>query len=136
MESAVNKVGVNLNTASKQLLTYVSGLGPVLAQNIINYRKENGAFKNRKELTKVPRLGAKAFEQSAGFLRIPESEQALDNTAVHPESYHIVEKISKELNKSIDELIKEPNLLKTIDVNKYLTKEFGLRIRKARTRPS
>lgn len=126
VESAVNKVGVNLNTASKQLLTYVSGLGPVLAQNIVDYRKENGAFKNRKELTKVPRLGAKAFEQAAGFLRIPDSTHALDNTAVHPESYHIVEKISKELNKSIEELIEEPNLLKTVNIDKYLTEEFGL----------
>ncbi|MDR2009470.1 MAG: RNA-binding transcriptional accessory protein [Bacteroidales bacterium] len=126
VESAVNSVGVNLNTASKHLLTYVSGLGPVLAQNIVDYRKENGAFKLRKELTKVPRLGAKAFEQCAGFLRIQDAKNPLDNTAVHPESYHIVEKIAKDLKKTVTELIAEPKVLKEIDLNKYVTEEIGL----------
>ena len=119
VESAVNSVGVNLNTASKHLLTYVSGLGPVLAQNIVDYRTENTIFKSRKELHKVPRLGAKAYEQCAGFLRIPESENPLDNTAVHPESYSVVEKIVKDLGKTIPEIIAEPKVLKEIDLSKY-----------------
>ncbi|HNQ68763.1 MAG TPA: Tex family protein [Bacteroidales bacterium] len=126
VESAVNSVGVNLNTASKHLLTYVSGLGPVLAQNIVDFRKENGAFKQRKELTKVPRLGDKAFEQCAGFLRIPDAPNPLDNTAVHPESYFIVEKMAKDMKKSISDLIAEPGLLKNIDLSKYITKDIGL----------
>jgi uncharacterized protein len=126
VESAVNSVGVNLNTASKHLLTYVSGLGPVLAQNIVDYRKENGAFKQRKELIKVPRLGDKAFEQCAGFLRIPDATNPLDNTAVHPESYFIVEKMAKDMKKSISDLIAEPSLLKNIDLSKYITKDIGL----------
>ncbi len=126
VESTVNSVGVNLNTASKQLLTYVSGLGAALAQNIVDYRKEYGAFKNRKELNKVPRLGEKAFEQSAGFLRIPESSNVLDNTAVHPESYGIVEKIAKDLNKTIVDIINDADILENIEFEKYLTKDFGL----------
>ena len=97
VENCVNLVGVNLNTASSHLLTYISGLGPQLAQNIVNYRAENGAFNSRKELMKVPRMGAKAFEQCAGFLRIPGAKNPLDNTAVHPESYHIVEQMAKDL---------------------------------------
>ncbi|MDD3860417.1 MAG: Tex family protein [Bacteroidales bacterium] len=126
VESAVNSVGVNLNTASKHLLTYVSGLGPVLAQNIVDYRKENGAFASRKELLKVTRLGEKAFEQCAGFLRIPEAENPLDNTAVHPESYHIVAKMAKDMKKSIAELIAEPSLLKEIDLSRYISGDIGL----------
>lgn len=106
VESCVNLVGVNVNTASKHLLTYVSGLGPTLAQNIVNYRAENGAFHSRKELLKVPRMGAKAFEQCAGFLRIPHADNPLDNSAVHPESYAIVEKMAKDLKCSVADLIK------------------------------
>ena len=102
VENCVNLVGVNLNTASSHLLTYISGLGPQLAQNIVNFRAENGAFSSRKELMKVPRMGAKAFEQCAGFLRIPEAKNPLDNTAVHPESYHIVEQMAKDLKCSVD----------------------------------
>ncbi len=126
VESAVNSVGVNLNTASKHLLTYVSGLGPVLAQNIVDYRKQNGEFKSRKELLKVPKLGPKAFEQAAGFLRIPNAKNPLDNTAVHPESYNIVEKISSDLKLSIPELIDDKTKIKNIDINKYVSNEFGL----------
>jgi len=126
VESAVNSVGVNLNTASKHLLTYVSGLGPVLAQNIVDYRKEKGAFNQRKELIKVPRLGDKAFEQCAGFLRILDATNPLDNTAVHPESYFVVEKMAKDMKKSIPDLIAEPSLLKNIDLSRYITKDIGL----------
>jgi uncharacterized protein len=126
VESAVNSVGVNLNTASKHLLTYVSGLGPVLAQNIIDYRKENGAFPDRKDLMKVPRLGAKAFEQCAGFLRIPEAKNPLDNTAVHPEAYVVVAKIAKDLKKNLNELVAEPTVLKDLDLSKYVSGELGL----------
>ncbi|MDD3739797.1 MAG: Tex family protein [Bacteroidales bacterium] len=126
VESAVNSVGVNLNTSSKHLLTYVSGLGPVLAQNIVDYRKENGAFASRKELLKVTRLGEKAFEQCAGFLRITDAENPLDNTAVHPESYHIVAKMAKDMKKSIAELIAEPSLLKEIDLSRYISGDIGL----------
>lgn len=106
VESCVNLVGVNLNTASRHLLTYISGLGPALAQNIVDYRTENGPFSSRKELLKVPRMGAKAFEQCAGFLRIPQAKNPLDNSAVHPESYPIVEQIAKDLSCTVDELIK------------------------------
>ena len=126
VESCVNLVGVNLNTASKHLLTYVSGLGPQLAQNIVDYRKENGNFKNRNELKKVPRLGAKAFEQSAGFLRIKDGTNPLDNTAVHPESYGIVEKMAKDLGCNISELIEKKELRDKIDLNKYVTEKTGL----------
>ncbi|MDD2635574.1 MAG: Tex family protein [Bacteroidales bacterium] len=126
VESAVNSVGVNLNTAGKHLLNYVSGLGPVLAKNIVDYRSENGAFKNRKQLMKVPRLGAKAFEQCAGFLRIDGGENPLDNTAVHPESYHIVQKMAKDLGKKIDELVQDTEILKEIKLPKYITSEIDL----------
>lgn len=126
VESAVNSVGVNLNTASKHLLTYISGLGPVLAQNIVEYRRDNGAFPDRKELMKVPRLGAKAYEQCAGFLRIQDSNNPLDNTAVHPESYHVVAKIAKDLKKNVKELVAEPALLKDIELTKYVSGELGL----------
>ena len=110
VENCVNLVGVNLNTASSHLLTYISGLGPQLALNITNYRAENGAFASRKELMKVPRMGAKAFEQCAGFLRIPNAKNPLDNTAVHPESYHIVEKMAKDLGCTVAELIANKEL--------------------------
>ena len=126
VESAVNSVGVNLNTAGKHLLNYVSGLGPVLAKNIVDYRSENGAFKNRKQLMKVPRLGAKAFEQCAGFLRIDGGENPLDNTAVHPESYHIVQKMAKDIGKKIEELVQETEILKEINLSKYITSEIDL----------
>jgi uncharacterized protein len=122
----VNKVGVELNTASKQLLTYVSGLGESLAQNIINYRNEKGAFKSRSELKKVPRLGDKAFEQCAGFLRIREAEHPLDSSAVHPEAYPIVEQMAKDLNCSIKDLMQKVELREQIDLKKYVSEKFGL----------
>lgn len=126
VESCVNLVGVNVNTASKHLLTYVSGLGPTLAQNIVDYRTENGAFHSRKELLKVPRMGAKAFEQCAGFLRIPQADNPLDNSAVHPESYAIVEKMSKDLKCSVADLIKNKELRSQIDIKNYVTDTVGL----------
>lgn len=126
VENAVNKVGVNVNTASKHLLTYISGLGPQLAQNIVNYRAENGAFGSRKELLKVPKMGAKTFEQCAGFLRIPDGKQPLDNSAVHPESYKIVEKMAKDINSEVDKLINNKELIKTIDLSKYITNSVGI----------
>lgn len=125
VESCVNLVGVNLNTASKHLLTYVSGLGDTLAQNIIDYRSENGPFRSRSELKKVPRLGPKAFEQSAGFLRIPDSTNPLDNSAVHPESYTIVEKMAKDLNTSVKELINNKPLIDSIEIDRYKTDSIG-----------
>lgn len=126
VESCVNLVGVNVNTASKHLLTYVSGLGPTLAQNIVDYRTENGAFHSRKELLKVPRMGAKAFEQCAGFLRIPQADNPLDNSAVHPESYAIVEKMAKDLKCSVVDLIKNKELRSQIDIKNYVTDTVGL----------
>ena len=126
VESCVNLVGVNLNTASRHLLTYVSGLGPTLAQNIVNYRTENGPFASRKELMKVPRMGAKAFEQCAGFLRIPGAKNPLDNSAVHPESYAVVERIAKDMKCSVEELIKNKELRSKIDIKKYVTPSVGL----------
>ena len=126
VESCVNLVGVNLNTASKHLLTYVSGLGPTLAQNIVDYRTENGPFASRKELMKVPRMGAKAFEQSAGFLRIPGAKNPLDNSAVHPESYAVVERIAKDMKCSVEELLKNKELRSKIDIKKYVTPTVGL----------
>ena len=124
--SCVNRVGVNVNTASTHLLTYISGLGPQLAQNIVDYRTENGPFSSRKELMKVPRMGAKAFEQSAGFLRVPGSKQPLDNSAVHPESYAIVEKMAKDLDCSVQELMKSQDLRAKIDINRYVTPQVGI----------
>ncbi|MBR4689976.1 MAG: RNA-binding transcriptional accessory protein [Bacteroidales bacterium] len=124
--NSVNLVGVNLNTASKHLLTYVSGLGPQLAQNIVDYRAENGAFSSRKELQKVPRLGAKAYEQCAGFLRIPDAKNPLDNTAVHPESYPIVEKMAKDLRCTISDLISNKELCKQLNLSAYTTSTIGL----------
>jgi len=126
VENAVNRVGVNLNTASKHLLTYISGLGPQLAQNIVDYRTENGAFKNRKQLMKVPKMGAKSFEQSAGFLRIADGENLLDNSAVHPESYGIVEAMANDLKVDVKELIQNKELKKNIDLQKYITANVGL----------
>ena len=126
VESCVNLVGVNLNTASKHLLTYVSGLGPSLAQNIVNFRAENGAFKTRNQLKKVPRLGEKAFEQCAGFLRIRESNNPLDNSAVHPESYPIVESMAKDLGVKIADLIQNKALRQQIKLDKYVTPKVGL----------
>ena len=124
--SCVNRVGVNVNTASKHLLTYISGLGAQLAQNIVDYRTENGPFKSRRELMKVPRMGAKAFEQSAGFLRVPGSDQPLDNSAVHPESYAIVERMAKDLNCTVSELMKSADLRAKVDVNRYVGGNIGL----------
>lgn len=126
VENCVNLVGVNLNTASSHLLTYISGLGTQLAQNIVNYRAENGAFGSRKELMKVPRMGAKAFEQCAGFLRIPDAKNPLDRTAVHPESYHIVERMAKDLRCTVDELIADKTLRGKIRVADYVTATVGL----------
>lgn len=126
VESCVNSVGVNLNTASKHLLTYVSGLGPTLAQNIVAFRTENGPFRCRQDLLKVPRMGAKAFEQSAGFLRIPDGVTALDNTAVHPESYGIVERMAADLGCSINDLIAQKELRKQIVAERYCSDTVGL----------
>ena len=119
--SCVNQVGVNLNTASRHLLTYVSGLGPALAQNIIDYRREHGAFTSRTQLKKVKRLGDTAFQQCAGFLRIPNAKNPLDNSAVHPESYHIVEQMAKDQGCTIKDLIGNKGLLSKIDIQRYLT---------------
>lgn len=126
VESSVNLVGVNLNTASKHLLTYVSGLGPRLAKNIIDYRKENGPFQSREELTRVPRLGNKAFEQCAGFLRIQNAKNPLDNSAVHPESYYIVEQMAEDLGNSISELLNNEELRNKIEIKNYLADQVGL----------
>lgn len=126
VENCVNMVGVNVNTASSYLLTYISGLGPQLAQNVIKYRTENGAFKSRKELMKVPRMGAKAFEQCAGFLRISNAKNPLDGTAVHPESYHIVEQMAKDLGCKVEELIAEKDLRAKIKIENYVTGTVGM----------
>ncbi len=126
VELSVNSVGVNLNTASKHLLTYISGLGPQLAENITVYRKENGPFVSRNELKKVPRMGPVAFEQSAGFLRIPDAKNPLDNSAVHPESYKIVEKIAKDLKCGISDLVRNETLVNQVDWQKYVTEKTGL----------
>lgn len=124
--SCVNAVGVEVNTASKQLLSYVSGLGPALAKNIIEYRNEHGPFKSRQALKNVPRMGDKVFEQSAGFLRIKDADNPLDNSAVHPESYNIVEQMAKDINASVDKLIADSNLRKSIHIEKYKTETVGL----------
>ena len=126
VESCVNLVGVNLNTASQHLLTYVSGLGPVLAQNIVDYRRDNGAFTSRAQLKKVPRLGPAAYQQCAGFLRIPDAKNPLDNSAVHPESYHIVEQMAKDQNCSISDLINNKGTREHIDIKQYVTADVGL----------
>ncbi len=126
VELSVNSVGVNLNTASKHLLTYISGLGPQLAENITNFRKENGAFQSRETLKNVPRMGQKAFEQAAGFLRIPEAKNPLDNSGVHPESYKIVKQIAKDLKCELPDLIRNEELVSKIDFQKYVNTEIGL----------
>lgn len=126
VESCVNSVGVNLNTASKHLLRYVSGLGPALAQNIVDFRAKNGNFKSRQQLLKVPRLGAKAFEQAAGFLRIENGTNPLDNSAVHPERYALVEKMAKDVNAGVKDLLQKPELRKQLTPSKYVTDSVGL----------
>ena len=126
VESCVNLVGVELNTASKHLLAYVSGLGPTLAQNIVDYRAENGIFKSRAALKKVPRLGDKAYEQAAGFLRIHGAENPLDNSAVHPESYDLVKQMASDLNTTISQLIANESLRNQIEPRKYVSEKFGL----------
>lgn len=126
VESCVNKVGVDLNTASKHLLTYISGLGPQLAQNIVDYRASNGAFKSRKQLMEVPKMGAKSFEQSAGFLRIRDAENPLDNSAVHPESYGVVEKMAKKIGVTVKELIANKELKKELNLQEFVTDKIGI----------
>ncbi len=126
VQSVVNNVGVNVNTASSQILSYISGLGPQLARNIVDYRRETGPFPSRKALLNVPRMGARAFEQSAGFLRVPGSENPLDDSAVHPESYPIAEKMAADLNCSLPELIGQEKMIEKIDLQKYVTEETGL----------
>ena len=126
VESCVNNVGVNLNTASQHLLMYVSGLGPVLAKNIVDYRKDNGAFTSRAQLKKVPRLGPSAFQQCAGFLRIPGAKNPLDNSAVHPESYAIVEQMAKDQSCSVSDLISHKDKLEAIDIKRYVTDDIGI----------
>ena len=126
VESCVNNVGVNLNTASQHLLMYVSGLGPTLAKNIVDYRKENGAFTARAQLKKVPRLGPAAFQQCAGFLRIPGAKNPLDNSAVHPESYDIVEQMAKDQNCTVSDLINNKEKREAIDIKRYVTAEVGI----------
>jgi uncharacterized protein len=126
VENCVNRVGVNLNTASSHLLTYVSGLGPSIAQNIVDFRAKNGPFRSRSNLLKVPRLGEKAFQQAAGFLRIPDAENPLDNSAVHPESYHIVEQMAIDLDCKISDLIKNKELRAKIEPDRYVSSTAGL----------
>ena len=126
VESCVNMVGVNINTASQHLLTYVSGLGPVLAKNIVDYRRENGPFSSRSQLKKVPRLGPAAYQQCAGFLRIPEARNPLDNSAVHPESYPVVELMAKDHQCTVADLIKNKAIRESIDISRYVNEETGL----------
>ena len=126
VESCVNNVGVNLNTASQHLLMYVSGLGPTLAKNIVDYRRENGAFTSRAQLKKVPRLGPAAFQQCAGFLRIPDAKNPLDNSAVHPESYAIVEQMAKDQGCTVLDLINNKEKREAIDIQRYVTAEVGI----------
>jgi uncharacterized protein len=126
VESCVNYVGVNLNTASPSLLSYVAGIGPTLAKNIVRHREQKGIFKDRTALFEVMGFGPKAFEQAAGFLRIPEAANPLDNTAVHPEAYKVVERIAEDLKKSLNELIGQRDALNTLDLKKYVTEEIGV----------
>lgn len=126
VESCVNMVGVNLNTASKHLLSYVSGVGQQLAQHVVTWRRENGAFTSRRQLRSVPRLGAKAFEQCAGFLRISNAQNPLDNSAVHPENYHVVEQMAKDLSCSVDDLLRREDLRRQLVLQKYVSEKVGL----------
>jgi uncharacterized protein len=126
VESCVNYVGVDLNTASKELLSYVSGISPNIAKNIVEWRNSTGAFSSRKELMKVPKFGPKAFELSAGFLRIRNGKNPLDNTGVHPESYYIVENIAKDFEKTVQDLTKTPEVLEKIILNKYIDEKVGI----------
>lgn len=126
VESCVNSVGVNVNTASKELLTYISGLGPTIAQNIVDYRVEHGAFHSRKELLQVPKLGPKTFTQASGFLRVPESENPLDNSAVHPERYQLVEQMARDCQCNVAELIKNKEKREAIDLSRYVSQEVGM----------
>ena len=126
VELCVNSVGVNINTASVPLLSYVSGIGPKLAENIVNYREENGAYASRSEIKKVPRLGAKAFEQAAGFLRVRNAKNPLDDSSVHPESYSVVSKMAKDEKVKVSELIGNKTLLQKIDLSKYADDKIGL----------
>lgn len=126
VESCVNRVGVNINTASKHILTYISGLGPALAENIVAYRAANGDFKNRKELLRVPRLGAKAYEQAAGFLRIVGGQNPLDNSAVHPESYHIAERMAADAGVTVDRLLADKELRRGIKPERYVDGQVGI----------
>jgi len=125
VESCVNYVGVDLNTASKELLTFVSGMTPAVAKNVVNYRNEKGAFKNRRELLKVPKLGPKAFEQAAGFLRIRGGSNPLDNTAVHPESYSVVEAIARDLDVPLEGITQVSEKLRSVNLKKYVTDTVG-----------
>jgi uncharacterized protein len=126
VENCVNAVGVDLNTASMHLLTYISGLGPQLAKNIVEYRRDQGVFTSREDLKKVPRMGPKAFEQSAGFLRIRDGKNPLDNSAVHPESYYIVEKMADALNHPVADLLQDETLRKSIDIEKFTDEKVGI----------
>ena len=126
VESCVNTIGVNVNTASESLLSYVSGIGPKLAENIVNYRNENGSFTSRTAIKKVPRLGGKAYEQAAGFLRIKKGKNPLDDSAVHPESYGLVDKIAKDNKKKVSEFIGNSELIKQINLKNYITETIGL----------
>ena len=126
VESVVNHVGVDVNTASKHILTYISGLGPALAQNIVNYRSEHGAFPNRQALLRVPKMGAKTYEQAAGFLRVTHSDNPLDNSAVHPERYAIVERMAKDLHCSVSDLMQRADLRAQIDLRRYVSDEVGM----------
>ena len=126
VESCVNMVGVNINTASESLLSYVSGIGPKLATNIVNYRNENGSFSSRNEIKKVPRIGGKAFEQAAGFLRVKNAKNPLDDSGVHPESYFLVDKIAKDLKTNVKDIIGNKEILKQINVNNYASETIGL----------
>jgi uncharacterized protein len=123
--SCVNKVGVNLNTASKHLLSYVSGVGPAIAKNIVDYRAQNGPFRSKTDLLNVKRLGSKVFEQSAGFLRIPDGDNPLDNTAVHPERYGLVEKMARDLNKNVTDLIVDGESRSKINISRYVSEDVG-----------
>lgn len=126
VESCVNSVGININTASRHLLTYISGLGPTLAENIVNYRKENGAFNNRTELLNVPRMGQKAYEQAAGFLRISSGNDPLDNTGIHPEAYALVKRMAKSIKCKVSELIANADMISKIEPEKFTSEQFGL----------